>query len=513
MNFEDNALPRISASKQMQAPDAPFAILDIGSNSVRLVAYGGTARNPLPIYNEKSFCRLGESVAETGRIEGSYWDDAMETFARFRAISKRLKVSHLQAVATAAVRDAKNAHAFIEAAEKVLKSKIDVLSGKEEARYSAQGVLMGFYRVDGLIADLGGGSLDLARVKKGEIKQLVSLPLGGLALDIACQNDRNAVREKVRSALAELDWLEKNKDKPLYLVGGSWRALASVYMDSVNCDLKVLHHFKLSPEKISLFLSQMACLQPKQTEVLIAASNNRRSSIPNASIILQELLEFTHSDMSLISAYGLREGIIYESLSSSLKAQDSLLSASREMAHRLAKDPEYGEELIAWTENLFEGLQMSSRKAESIERLRQATCILGDIAWSQHLDFRGLLAAETALHAPFTAISHAGRCFIANALLYRHGMDGVAKRPRGFLSMKKQAAHLSKVLGLSLRLAHALSGSISGMIIKTSLNKEGDRLVLTLPSQYQDLQGKQVNKYLKNLSQLIDLAPEIRIKD
>lgn len=508
-------------TKESQAPDAPFAILDIGSNSVRLVAYGGTARNPLPIYNEKNFCRLGASVAATGNIEGDYWEEAMSSFVRFRAIAKRLKVSHLTVVATAAVRDAKNADDFVARAEEILQTKVQVLSGEEEAIFSAQGVMMGFYRVDGLVADLGGGSLELARVAQGNIQQIASLPLGVLALDTACKEDRAAVREKIRAAFANINWLAKNKDKPLYLIGGTWRAMAAVYMDATRCDLKVLHHFKLPPQKVSPFLDDMARMNKKQTKTLKAANPNRRDSIPNAAIMLQELLAHTHSDMALISAYGIREGLIYDGLSASLKAQDPLLSASREMAHRLTKDAEYGEELIAWTENLMENLpenlkaddtifsSVTALKQESFERLRQSACILGDIAWSQHLDFRGVLAAETALHAPFASISHAGRCFIANALLYRHGGEGKAMRPRGFLPLSQQAEKLSRSLGLALRLAHALSGSISGMLIKTSLRRDGDYLVLNLPEKDRNLSGKKVSKRLKNLAQEFDLKSKI----
>ncbi len=507
------SLPRIRTAGQIQPPDAPFAVLDIGSNSVRLVAYGGTARNPLPIYNEKSFCRLGAGVAVSGRIEGDYWDDAMHSFSRFRAISKNLKVRYLKAVATAAVREAENASEFVKHAQKILKTEIQILSGEEEANYAAYGALMGFYQVDGLVADLGGGSLELAQVEQGVIEELASLPLGVLVLDKACKQDRAAVYGKIRTALADIKWLNKNKGKPIYLVGGTWRAMASVYMENVNYGLKVLHHFKLSAQMVAPFLKEMAGLTQNQTDVLEAASINRRASIPNAAIMLQELFAATQSDRAFISACGLREGIIYDTLSSSLKAQDPLLSASREMAFRLVKDAEYGEELIAWTENLFKTVKLSANESAYIDRLRQSACILSDIAWSQHLDFRGRLVAETALHAPFTAISHAGRCFIANALFYRHGQTMGAHRPRGFLPMEKQDETLSKSLGLAFRLAHALSGSLSGMLVQTTLQSNKGQLVLTLPKKYQKLCGQQVSNRLQDLSQIFDLKGKIDLED
>ena len=262
-------LPEINVSQVFLSADKPFAVVDIGSNSVRFVAYGGSARSPLPIFNEKNFCRLGESVVQTGDISGDYWDNAMQTFRRFKGVAKRLGVSQMIAVATAAVRQANNSQEFVAAAEHVLGTKVSVLSGIEEGRYAALGVMMGFHKVDGLVADLGGGSLELARIVKGQIKEITTLPIGVLTLDTQFKSSKKRLLNHVQDSLKSVGWLKKAKGKPLYLVGGTWRALAEVEMNRRNSELRVLHHYKMPTKATAAFLDEFA--NKKKTEFAACA--------------------------------------------------------------------------------------------------------------------------------------------------------------------------------------------------------------------------------------------------
>ena len=502
------------AASQTLPADKPFGVIDIGSNSVRFVAYGGSTRSPMPIFNEKKFCRLGQSVVLTGRIEGDYWDNAMNTFKRFRQVSKRLGVQELMVVATAAVRQAENQAEFIEAAEQILNTDIAVLSGIEEAHYSALGVMMGFHTVDGLVADLGGGSLELARVVQGRIKEVTTLPIGVLALETKFLKNRKKIIDYVHQHLESVGWLKKVKNKPVYLVGGTWRALAEVDMGRRNSELRVLHHYKMPSKQIFPFLDEFAKKRVPELKKIKHINSQRRLSLPNAAIVLRELVTFSKCNMSLVSATGLREGLIYNALSEGVQEQDQLLSACREMSGRLCKDPEYGEELIAWTENIFAHTEMSPRKAESYERLRQAICVIADVAWSQHEDFRGMIAAETVLHSPFTGISHAGRCFMANAFLYRYnGSSSFSsdKAPRGFIPMRSTARKLSASLGLAIRLAEALSGAKSGLLMQTRVYQQDETLVLEIPKKYKHLIDELVAKRLASLAKMLKLEPHIEI--
>ena len=224
-------------------PDAPQGVLDIGSNSVRLVGFSGSARTPLPIYNERAFVKLGESVSASGRIEGDYYTLALDTFRRFRKIADQLGIDRLAAFATAAVREADNRDAFLADAEYVLGHKIRVLSGEEEAILSADGVMLGIPGAEGIVADLGGGSLELAYVSGNQTQHWASLKLGVLALQQASDGKLDAMERLIVQAFEGLDWLPQAKDKPIYIVGGTWRALAKLHMDYADYGLEVLHQY------------------------------------------------------------------------------------------------------------------------------------------------------------------------------------------------------------------------------------------------------------------------------
>jgi len=309
---DPRAHPAISGNIQM--PQTPFGILDIGSNSVRFVAYAGADNYFQPIYNEKYFCCLGESVATYGRIEGHYWQQAMDRFQRFAATKKRLGVENMFVVATAAVREAQNRGDFVNEASHLLGTDIRVLSGEEEATFTAKGVMMGFENVNGLVGDLGGGSLELVHVVDNEIKEKATLPLGVLTLRTIYMKDREQIRAKVKTAFADIDWLAEVKNKPLYMVGGIWRALALAYMGREADNMQILPRFTMSPAQIADFIDELADMSTKKTKRLKKAPAERRPLLPISAIILQELLNLSRSNMAIISAYGLREGVIYDML-------------------------------------------------------------------------------------------------------------------------------------------------------------------------------------------------------
>src|SRR5262245_14534056 len=180
----------------------PVAVIDIGSNSVRLVVYEGLTRSPTPIFNEKMLAGLGREVQSTGLLAPDAVEAAYATLRRFRALCDRLEVARLWVIATAACRDAANGKAFVAEAERICGVKIDVLSGKREAELSALGVVSGFHRPDGIVGDLGGGSLELTEVHGQRVRPGLTLPLGGLALqDVSSKSVKKA--EKIVRATLE----------------------------------------------------------------------------------------------------------------------------------------------------------------------------------------------------------------------------------------------------------------------------------------------------------------------
>src|SRR5215470_7422565 len=208
----------------------PVAVIDIGSNSVRLVAYEGLTRSPTPIFNEKVLAGLGREVQTTGLLAPDAVEKALGALMRFRALCASMGVKRMWAIATAACRDAHNGHAFIAQAEKICGTRVDVLSGRREAELSALGVISGMYKPDGIVGDLGGGSLELIDVRGRRVGGGVSLPLGGLALQDLSHKSIKRAERIVKEHLADLATLKAGTGRTFYAVGGTWRALARLHI-------------------------------------------------------------------------------------------------------------------------------------------------------------------------------------------------------------------------------------------------------------------------------------------
>lgn len=493
-------------------PDAPQGVLDIGSNSVRLVGYSGSARTPLPIYNERAFCRLGDAVAATGRIEGAPYELAIQTFRRFRAIAEQLGIEKLAAFATAAVRDADNSAAFVAEAEQILGHEIRVLSGREEAALSADGVMLGIPGADGLVADLGGGSLELARVEDNQVHDWVSLPLGVLALQRAGQGDRKKMKHIVERALETLDWLPGVRGKPLYIVGGTWRALAKLHMDHTGYGLEVLHQYEMPLEEADEFCRFIGRQGRRARRLMATASSNRREALPAASLVLQRLMQHSGPSELVISANAVREGILYAELKARYRKLDPLLMGCEEMAGRLCKSEPYGHELAVWTDRLYRRVTPKAFTRDQIDRLREAACLISDLAWSSHPSFRAETVSQTVLTAPFSGITHAERVFMARALAFRHELRQEASEVLP-LQLSSADDRLARALGLSLRLAHSLSASLPGVLPQTLLKAGRKKLKLTISPQLQSLNAPIIEKRLTALAETMQLEPLLRIKD
>lgn len=493
-------------------PDAPLGVLDIGSNSVRLVGYSGSARTPLPIYNERAFCRLGEAVSATGRIEGEPYELAIMTFRRFRAISEQLGIGNLAAFATAAVRDAENRDAFLAEAEDILGHKIRVLSGQEEAVYSADGVMLAMPGADGIVADLGGGSLELARARNNKTHQWASLPLGVLALREYSSNDPKIMSEIIERSLGGLDWLADGTGKPLYIVGGNWRNLAKVHMERTQYGFDVLHHYQIATQEMHNFSADIAKLSDAQADQIEASSSNRRRNMPGAALVLQHLLARLQPSEVIVSANAVREGMLYSILEKKFRRLDPLLLACEEMAERLSKSGAYGHELADWTRKLFVHSTPEWASHAELERLRQAASLISDLAWAAHPSFRADTVCHAVLTAPFGGIDHAGRVFLANALAFRHEVNNDNTVDFGGLNLSEHDTRLARALGLSFRLAHSLSASLPGMLPHTRLKAGRKKLKLKVDPAHQQIIGPIIEKRLALLAAQLDLRPELKVE-
>ena len=497
------------ASLGTLSPEAPLGVLDIGSNSVRLVGFSGSARTPLPIYNERAFCRLGEAVAASGRIDGEPYDLAIKTFRRFRAIAQRLGIENLAAFATAAVREAENGAEFVAEVEDILGHDVRVLSGKEEAKFSADGVMSSIPKADGIVADLGGGSLELARIRKNKTVAWATLSLGVLALKQQAGGDLAKMKKIVRQQLASVDWLSDGADLPLYIVGGTWRSLAKVHMVEQNYPLSVLHQYRVKRAKLASFVRQLS--DETSAIGLQEASSNRREAMPAAAIVLDKLMSKVEPSEVVVSANAVREGMLYSILKKKYRRLDPLLLACGEMSERLCKSADYGHELAKWTSNLFSQSTPGFTSHGELDRLRKAGCLISDLAWANHPNFRAQVVAQTVLTAPFSGIDHKQRVFLAEALAIRHEIDDTV-RDFGVLSLSQKDLRLAHGFGLSLRLAHSLSTSLPGLLPHTRLKLKDGKMILAIDNAFRAFDGPILDKRLATAAKMFGLKPVVEFR-
>lgn len=498
--------------KGLRAPRLrPVAIVDIGSNSVRIVVYDGLRRAPAPIFNEKILCGLGRGIAVTGRLGDGAVDRALRALTRFRALCRQIGVEDIHAVATAATREAKNGAAFVARATDALGAKISVLSGRKEAQYAAYGVLTGVPDADGIVGDLGGGSLELVEINKGEIGDGVTLPLGALRLIDLSNADMNAAKELADKTFRELPLLKGLPGRNFYAVGGTWRNLARIHMAHSHYPLNVLDHYEMQQAPARSIANLVAGLSPEALRGMEMVPKSRAETLPYGSLVLDRLLEAGDPSRVVISALGLREGLLLSRLKKKKRKDDPLLAACWDYARSMARSAEHEKELCAWTDQLFgEGKQIETTEQT---RLRHAACLLADIGWRTHPNYRGQHSLTIVSQASFSGVDHASRVFLALVVFFRYvGVQG-DDAPGDLLSLIEDGAQdRARFLAAAQRLAYVLSGAMPGLLPKIGLEYTAKkRLVLKLPRRHQDLLGERVQKRLAELAGLSGHRPEIII--
>ncbi|MDO8838220.1 MAG: exopolyphosphatase [Parvibaculum sp.] len=491
-------------------PGGRFGIVDIGSNSVRLVVYAGAERNPVLVFNEKVMAGLGRSLGSTGRLDPKGIERALDALRRFMALREQIGVPVLVAAATAAVRDAEDGAAFLARAENICGFSIDLLSGADEARLSAQGVLSGIPEAEGLVGDLGGGSLELVPVSSGKPGPGTTLPIGPLRLIDLAHGSLAEAEAVVDRALGEHEWLKDVQGKRFYAVGGVWRNLARIHMAHRDYPIHVLHQYTIPARDAADIARLIEKLGPKSLAQIPDVSERRVEALPFGALVLDKVITAMKAKEVVISAYGLREGILFDRLDKKEQAKDPLIAGCRDLAGRLARFPQHGGEFFKWTAPLFADGVLGETPAE--ERLRRAACILADIGWYVHPDYRAHHAMTQILLAPFSGIDHAGRLFLARVGYHRHegrGEPQMLGNLAGLIGEREHARAL--VLGLALRLAFTLSGATMGMLPKTRLEAGKNALTLVVPKRHEPLIGEIVVKRLGALARTIGRKGDIRI--
>lgn len=504
-----------TALKLREVPDLSegVGIIDIGSNSVRLVVYADHRRTPIPIFNEKVLCGLGRTVGTTGQLDPAGIDRALAALARFRGLTRALGIANVDAVATAAVREASNGDYFIERAEHLCGARISILSGQDEARYAAEGVLAGFPDADGIVGDLGGGSLELVDIANGRYGEGVTLPVGPLRLMDLSGNDIGKARKLVTEAFSKMDWKPEKSAKNFYAVGGNWRNLARMHMHGEDYPLRILQAYSVRKSEAVEIARLVSGQSAKSLERVPDISRKRLETLPYAALVLEKTLETIGASKMVISAYGVREGLLYARLTAEERRVDPLLSWSQGVGRRLGRFPEHGEELERFTAPLFKtGPLMTADKDE--RRLHQAACHLSDMAWRIHPDYRSQHVLTEILRAPMSGIDHAGRVYLGLAVAnrYRSGL-GTGDHDHVLALLNEDRTRRASAVGLALRLGHTISAGAPKLVTGFRLKPEPGMLTLLVPSAKRDLLGEAVAKRLSALARALGVEADIEVSD
>jgi exopolyphosphatase / guanosine-5'-triphosphate,3'-diphosphate pyrophosphatase len=454
-----------------------YAIVDIGSNSVRLMVYDQLGRAPMPRFNEKSLCRLGEGLAETGAIAPENFRRTIEAVRRFRAIADAMEVGRIDAIATEAMRRASNGPTLAAAITAESGLDVRILSGAEEARYATLGVISGFFRPIGMVGDMGGGSLEIAEAIDDHVgADWVSLPLGALPVEALLAEGYAAAKRRVDEILRKN--LKPGLSRPtFYPVGGGWRALAKAHIDAVGAPVKVVHAYALPAAEARGFAQSISRLSPAKLAAAPGVAVRRARTLPAAALVLDRVLKRLAPERVVFSALGLREGLLYDQLPTAEQYLDPLVEGAQLIGLPLARVPEFAPALASWTAQLFAG------ETPPETRLRVAVCALSDIAWRDAPDLRAEESFRRLLQFPFIGIDHPERVFIAAAIHARYAgrPDAPWLKPAiGLLSPASQRRAL--VLGRAILLAYRFSGGVPAVLASARLRLEPDCVGLEVGS-------------------------------
>jgi exopolyphosphatase/guanosine-5'-triphosphate,3'-diphosphate pyrophosphatase len=482
----------------------PTAIVDIGSNSVRLVVFSGAPRIPSIVFNEKVLAGLGQELGETGRLSDRAQARALAALRRFRLLIDQMEIRSPRVLATAAVRDASNGAEFLKAI-RAIGFRPKVISGEQEAMLAGEGVLSGIPEAEGIVGDLGGGSLELAEVGDGRVAGGVSLPLGVLRIGQPTTEVEKWLRKELKRALQETGFAARGRGRPFYMIGGSWRALARLDIISRDYPLPIIHNYRMAPSRPAELRKLIRSLDKADPHGLRMLTASRIPTLPAAKMILAVLVDALEPSELVVSSFGIREGLLYDELSREVRRLDPLIEAAREAGRGLSRFREHGDLLDSWIAPIFD-----DEPAEA--RIRLAACLLADVAWQAHPDFRAERGVEMALHGNWVGVDACERVAIAQALFSNFGGGRSFSEPR--VAALCPAAMLERAYrwGLAMRLGQRLSGGLAGSLERSRLSRQDGILRLTLRPGDEALYGEAVARRLERLATALDCRPEVTVR-
>ncbi len=491
--FDDPAMRRL----------ARVGVVDVGSNSVRMVIFDGAARSPAYFFNEKILASLGTGVSETGLLNPKGRRRAVAAIRRFQLLADSLEASPLTLVATAAVRDARDGPEFCEEIQNGTGLTLHIIPGEEEARFAAQGVLLGWPDASGMVCDIGGSSMELAELVRGQVHACTTSLLGPLRLQAI--GDKRERKRHIRITIEGLASRMGVRQERLYLVGGSWRAIARLDMERRGYPLHVLHEYRMTSGSIRKTLKWMVDHPLCGLRSLTGISEARISLVPLAGEVLRELLGVLKPREVAISSYGIREGLLFERMPDALRRRDPLIEACRFAEAKDARLPGFGRVLHKFVAPLFRKVPPNRC------RIIKAACLLHDVNWRAHPDYRHEACFDYVSRASLGGLTHSGRIFLGLALLHRYRNNRENTRFAPLLNLlDERDLHQAEVLGRAMRFGSMLAANDAKAIGEMRWRPRKGALELRLPKRSIDLFGEVAEARFHALSEALDAEPTVK---
>ncbi|OBX20874.1 hypothetical protein A9995_02305 [Erythrobacter sp. QSSC1-22B] len=482
---------------------APSAVIDIGSNTVRLVIYEGSPRAPRVVWNEKVAARLGRDLSTTGNIPDEAAEEALGALARFALLIEDLDIDDVQIVATAAARDAINGPEFLaKVADLGLEPRL--LSGADEAEASAMGAIGAFPGAHGVVADLGGGSLELVSIAEGKSHHATSLPLGTLRLPALRAGSDRKFDKSVRAEIAEAGWAAEHPG-PLYMVGGTWRAFAAYAMRKRDFPLTDPHGYVLDIETADELAAEAMSASPEKLAEMSGISAMRAGYLPDAAAMLRPLLDELQPDGLIFSSWGLREGLLFSRLDELQRTKDPLLAGVADFAEMHGASITHAAMLAGWSVELADG----KRRSEGNERLRLASAQLAAALHRVEPNLRYNHALEWALDKRWIGCDARDRAMLCGALIGSMGRSSIPDRLRSLAS--DDDLREAVTWGLGFKLARRLGAASRVSMLSSALIRKKKRLILRLDPSRAPLGNYPVTKDLEILANFLELEPKVKI--
>ena len=493
------------------------AVIDIGSNAVRLVVFDSIKRCPIKMHTERDICELGRDLAKTGYLNPEGVEKAWDSLTRFVGMLKSLKIKQVFAIATASLRDAKDGAKFVRRVKEKLGLEINVISGIEEARLSAQGVIAGFDNINGVVGDFGGGSLELISIKNNKIFEQETLPLG--ALRIVAINSEAEKISYIKDNLQNIPALDNYRGEVLYVVGGAWRSIGKMHMQMTNYSLKLLDHYTIKYKNAVEFTELLSKQSLASLEKVAGIPARRVKDIPPAALVMLQVLKELRPKEVCFSATGLREGVLFDHLPYQTQRVNPMLASFLDVGQKTSRtgDMKHLRYMAKWADIVFR----NNSEIEDYKLVLESACLLSDIGWYEHEDYKAVNAYQRLLHLPVWGMSHRDRAIVALAIYVRY--QGYLRRSRRNVEkddeitasaqsiLTKKQIDFAVKLGLVIRLAHILTGGALGLLKHTELKLTDKVLRLVLYDKASSLGGHMIKDELEQLAKQYKCKPIITL--